>query len=387
MIKIFLPLIFILGLLSCKPLTESTDYFGQIYPDSIPVVFAPGKISLTGRLEHGISFTPDTKELTFGILNKDDFSGEIYYSNKINNNWTEPIIFEPLKEECVFLPYFSPNGKSMLYAKSRPDTNNGFTDIWMLKKKNNIWNNPVKIKSPISTLTRESSACLTFDNTIYFSSNRDGNGLADLYTSSLNEGEYLDVERLDSISSPRDEESIFVSSEESYIIFSRYATNENGPDLFISYRDCNGTWLQPTRLNSTINSSAWERRPFVSIDNKYLFFTRMTFNQTSIEESDIYWVNTNKVFKPFVFNSIDKQTIKVGKETEIAIPIDYFKDINNEELEISFNQENFEWVEFDSDKMTLKMNPREIGEFDLLFSAVDSYSNLTEDNIKIIVKE
>ncbi|NJK98773.1 MAG: hypothetical protein HC905_31090 [Bacteroidales bacterium] len=68
----------------------------------------------------------------------------------------------------MFLPYFSPDGKSMLYAQSRPNTNNGFTDIWILKKNDNNWIQPTKVDSPISTLTRESTACMTFDKTIYF---------------------------------------------------------------------------------------------------------------------------------------------------------------------------------------------------------------------------
>ncbi len=350
-------------------------------------IFAKDIISVKGRLEHGISFTPDRRELAFGILDKVDFCGVIYHSKKNDSKWTMPKVFEPLKNESVFLPYFSPDGKFMLNAQSRPDTNNGFTDIWTLKKNNDFWIQPKKVNSPISTLTRESTACMTLDNTIYFSSNRNGYGLADLYCSSLENGEYLNVERISSISTNRDEESIFASPDDTYIIFSRYATNENGPDLFISYSDFNGNWSQPTLLDSTINSTDWERRPFVSIDNKYLFFTKLTFNQSGIAESDIYWVNTQRVFKPFVFNPITEKTIKIGQETELSIPTDYFKDIDNEILEISLNNEKFEWAKLDNKTMTLTMIPNEIGEYDLIFKAVDNFANETEDKVKIIVEE
>lgn len=114
--KIILPFILILLMIGCKPYSESTDYFGQNPPGSIPVVFAPGTVSVQGRLEHGISFTPDTRELSFGILNQEDFSGEIFYANKMNEKWTEPVVFGPLKNESVYLPYFSPNGKSLLFT-------------------------------------------------------------------------------------------------------------------------------------------------------------------------------------------------------------------------------------------------------------------------------
>ncbi len=106
MIKIFFPLIFIFGIISCKSSIESIDFMGQTCPDSIPLIFAPDIVSIKGRLEHGLSFSPDMRELAFGILNKENFSGKIYYSKKEDNCWTEPMVFEPLKNECVYLPLF-----------------------------------------------------------------------------------------------------------------------------------------------------------------------------------------------------------------------------------------------------------------------------------------
>ncbi|WP_185969065.1 PD40 domain-containing protein [Carboxylicivirga sp. M1479] len=387
MIKRFLPFIFIFGLIACNKSTLTIDYFGQTEPGTTPEIFAKDVISIKGRFEHGISFAPNSQELAFGIFNKGDFSGTIYYSNKEDRSWTKPEVLEPLENESVFLPYFSPSGKSLLFAQSRPDANNGFTDIWMLTKQNGFWEQPEKIDSPISTLTRESTACMSMNNTIYFSSNRDGNGLADLYCSSLENNNYIDAERLNSISSVRDEESIFVSANESYIIFSRYATNENGPDLFISYRDYSGNWIQPELLGSKINTSDWERRPFVSIDNRFLFFTKQIFNDKGYAESDIYWVNTQNVFKPYVFEPIQPKVIKIGKEFNVSIPTDYFKDIDSDKLEISLKNEKLDWVNFDKEKMTLTMNPNVIGEFSLIFTAVDEYANETEDTVSIIVEE
>ncbi len=86
MLKIFLPFIILclISCISCKPSKESIDYFGQTCPDSIPQIFASGIISIKGRFEHGLSFSPDNKELAFGVLNKDDYSGKIYYSKKKN---------------------------------------------------------------------------------------------------------------------------------------------------------------------------------------------------------------------------------------------------------------------------------------------------------------
>jgi hypothetical protein len=387
MIKYLLLIIVTLGLITCNTKTDNDDYFGQTTPDTIPIIFAEDIISIKGRLEHGISFTPDGQEFAFGVLNKHDFSGVIFYSKKENNAWEEPTVFEPLKNESVFLPYFTPDGKSLLYGQSRPDTNNGLTDIWIINKEPDGWSSPQKISSPISSLSRESSACLTLDKKIYFASNRDGNGLADLYASSMENAEYLNVELLSALSTVRDEESIFISPDDTYTIFCRYATDQNGPDLYISYRDIRGNWIQPVHLDSSINSKNWERRPFVTIDNKYLFFTRLIFEEQGLSESDIYWVNTKKVFKPFIYNPISDTIVRIGENINIVIPTNYFKDIDDENLSFKVNLDKIDWLEFDKDDMILKGKSTQVGEFDIMFTAVDEYSNMTEDKIKIKVKK
>lgn len=390
MIKIFLPLLFIFGLNSCKSPKESVDYMGQMQPDSLPVIFAPDLVSINGRLEHGLSFSPDMTELAFGIQNKDDYSGKIYYSKKVDNNWTDPVIFEPLKNECVYLPYFSPNGKSLLYAQSKPDTDNGYTDIWIIEKINNKWGSPKILHSPLSSTSREANASMTNDGTIYFSSNRNCEGkenchTADLFYSKLVDNEYQSVDEISEFVSWNDEESAFISPKEDYIIFCRYTDNETWMDLYISYRDINNKWVEPQIIDSTINSKDWDRRPFVSTDNKYLFFTRLQTGEKGLTESDIYWVNTSKLFKPFVYNPLSETTVQVGENFEISIPVDYFKDIDDKQLDLGINQNEFDWIEFDSEKMKLSGLPTMDGEYELTFTAVDKHWNKTEDKINIKV--
>lgn len=391
MIRIFLSLVFILGLFNCNSSKDSSDYLGQPLPDSIPSIFAPDLVSIKGRFEHGISFTPDNQELAFGILKEND-EGEIFHSHKVNGSWTQPKIFKPLKDENVFLPYFSPDGKCLLFAKSIPDAENGITDIWILNKNNSNWADSEKLEPPINTLAREASACMTLDNTIYFSSNRNCDGkencyTADLFYSKKVNNKYKHVEAISEFISSNDEESVFVSPKEEYIVFCRYTNNKTWMDLYISYQDINKKWLAPIILDSTINSRFWDRRPFISMDNEILFFTQLQIGEKGLIESDIYWVNTQKVFKPFVFNPIIEKVIKIGTEVEISIPSNYFKDIDNNIVEISLNNKEIQWANFNNESMVLTMSPIEIGEFDLVFTALDKYSNKTNDKLKIIVQK
>lgn len=383
--KLIVAICLLLTMVCCKSNIEPTDYFGQPNPGNIPEIFAPSEISIKGRFEHGISFTPNGRELAFGILDKNDFTGIIYHSEKIDTGWMKPSVFAPLENESTFLPYFSPDGKSLVYAQDKPDTITGLTDIWILNKTGNSWVNPQKMNNTINTLTREANACMTMDRKIYFSSNREGNGLADLYCSAPENGEYVKAEVLDAITTISDEESIFVAPNEDYIIFCTYTGDKNGADLFIGYKDYHNNWTDPTLLDSTINSSAWERRPFVSIDNNYLFYTRLTFDEKGVIETDIYWVNTTKVFKPYVYHPLPDTTLVVGEKMKLSVPKNYFLDIDNHMVSIKMDSNNISWLKYDADKMTLSGTPDQKGEFEVRFTALDTSLNTTVDIVRIIV--
>jgi hypothetical protein len=92
-----------------------------------------------------------------------------------------------------------------------------------------------------------------------------------------------------------------VSADESFAILSNVTNNKTKSDLYISYRDTSNEWSNPTKLDSTINTNDWELRPFVSADNKYLFFTRISFEKGRFTESDIYWVSTERILRKTIF--------------------------------------------------------------------------------------
>ncbi|MFS4467663.1 putative Ig domain-containing protein [Maribacter sp. 2210JD10-5] len=390
MTKNILLFILFLGMMGCATNNITVNYFGQPEPGATPVIFGEGSISQKGRFEHGISFTPNINELAFGILNKDGVSGAIHYSRKVNKKWTVPEAFEPLENKSVFLPYFTPDRKSLLYAQSEPDDVNGATNIWKIEKSNGIWDSPKKIQAPVNSVSREANACMTSDGTIYFSSNRNCLGKEDCYTadlfySKLMDDEYQSAQEISKFKSSNDEESVFISPKEEYILFCRFTDNESWMDLYISYRDHNNNWTEPQILDATINSKDWDRRPFISIDNKFLFFTRLQIGEKGLTESDIYWVNTSKVFKPFVYNPLSNMVVQVGDKFELPIPSDYFKDIDDEQLTLSSNENEFDWLEFDTNKMKLSGLPTRTGDFELIFTAVDKFSNKTLDKVTLTV--
>ncbi len=183
------------------------------------------------------------------------------------------------------------------------------------------------LQDPVNSTSREANACMTSDGTIYFSSNRNCEGkgncnTADLFYSKRNGNAYQSVDIISEFVSSNDEESVFISPKEDYIIFCRYTDKKSAVDLYISYRDFYNHWVEPQLVDETINSKDWDRRPFVSVDNKFLFFTRLQIGEQEINESDIYWINTSKLFKPFVYNAFSDTEVRIGERFEITIPKD-----------------------------------------------------------------
>jgi hypothetical protein len=299
-------LILLIMIISDSIIGQNTvDYFGQNPPQDTPQIFAPDLVSVKNRFDYGISFLSDCKEFAYGVLDIKDESGQIYYSKKINNMWTKPEIASFLGNSSMFLPFFTPDGNSLLYTQTQKDSATYITDIWIVDKLDKGWNKPFRLPEPINSVTREGSVCMTLNGTLYFSSGRNCIGAANcpalIYSSRLTNGKYLNAEKENKLNIKGDNESIFVSADESFAILSNVTNNKTKSDLYISYRDTSNEWSNPTKLDSTINTNDWELRPFVSADNKYLFFTRISFEKGRFTESDIYWVSTERILRKTIF--------------------------------------------------------------------------------------
>jgi Tol biopolymer transport system component len=118
---------------------------------------------------------------------------------------------------------------------------------------------------------------ITQDGTLYFSSNREGGkGKGDIYRSLLVDGQYGEPENIgEPINTENSEGDVFIAHDESYIIFgsSGRSDSHGSGDLYISFRQSDGSWTEPTYMGDQINTNAFEYCPTVSPDGKYFFFT------------------------------------------------------------------------------------------------------------------
>jgi Tol biopolymer transport system component len=57
-------------------------------------------------------------------------------------------------------------------------------------------------------------------------------------------------------------------------------------DLYVTFKQGDGSWSQPVHMGKEINTEKSENRPYVSPDGKYFFYT-----SSKRGNRDIYWVD------------------------------------------------------------------------------------------------
>ena len=98
----------------------------------------------------------------------------------------------------------------------------------------------------------------------------------------------------------------FISNDESYLIFSsnRHGNKNRGPDLYISFKDKEGKWLDPVNMGEKINSEKEERFGSVTMDGNIMLFMR-GIN----EKAKYYWIDAK------IINELKPKELK---KTEIS---------------------------------------------------------------------
>ena len=176
------------------------------------------------------------------------FYDAILYSTKTNGKWSGPLnMNELLKvDRDLFPTSISKDGKT-LYLYSSADYDG---IIYSSHFENGTWSPIVKLNDNINTKYWESHATVSHDNKkLYFTSNRKGTiGGLDIYVSGRDSsGDWGPAENMGPvINTPYNEESPFLSQDDKTLFFSsRGHFNMGGYDIFYSTLLPNGKCLFP----------------------------------------------------------------------------------------------------------------------------------------------
>lgn len=285
-----LALLLICLCVSCLINAQDTksQYFNQQPAGNKWSTFAPGTISLPDRTEFGSVYSKNGKEFYYAL--EIDGKAELLFRKFENNKWTEPIQLLVHKEYSYNDPFLTPDEKRLYFISDRSMSGEGPKkdfDIWYIERNGAQWSKPVNAGPRINSTKNEYYMSFTKTGAIYFSSNingAEGSEDYDIYTCRYTNGEFQTAERLGpAVNTTGYEADVYVNPDETYLI---YCSNRPGTfgrgDLFISYKNSNGSWTQSKNMGAEVNEERTEYCPFVTPDGKYLLFTA---------KGDIRWID------------------------------------------------------------------------------------------------
>lgn len=280
-------------------------YLGQKPPGMTPEIFAPGIVS-TGKEHSAAMFTPDGNEIWFGRM----FPEKIYFMKRSGDKWSAPQM-APFCDSYKFLyPVLTRDGQKIFFTSNRPPSSGGKPTprgrgyLWAVDRRSDGWSKPTLLGDTINISPFVSCGSMAANGNLYFSAKIE-QGSHDLFCAHQQHGGYKKAIPMSDINSPVPDHCPFIAPDECYVIFSSFRSGLGRSDLFISFRNRDGTWSQPKNLGQRVNSAYKDEYPYITPDGKYLFFNS---NRPSDRHprpipdgpGNIYWVDAKivKVLKP-----------------------------------------------------------------------------------------
>jgi len=267
------------------PFLESKDaYLGQARPGDTPELFAQDLISVRGRNEAAISFSPDGRQCLV-FINQWPNSYAVFLEFK-GGKWTEPERAWFSAARAVTEPVFSADGGRIYFSSAERTNSRGGWDLFYLEKKDGGWSEPINLGATVNSASDEFHPCVIGDGSIYFTDNVGNIAKCEVQNGKFKERALLpDPINLKSNPNGMSWGDPFVSPNEKYLIFKSNRPGGFGSnDIYLAFRNKDGSWSQPKNLGEKINSSFDETSGDITFDGKYMFFGR---------GGDIYWVNTD----------------------------------------------------------------------------------------------
>jgi hypothetical protein len=278
--SIIIPVVF--SFIGISGFTQSipagSRYLGQIPPGGTPKKF-PLSVRQGFFAAERIAISPDGMNIYYSeIKSYYPIKGEnVKRYSFSNGKWEGPFdLFDG------YAPSLSVTGDTIFFE--RKDLINN-SETYISLKKGSAWGNPKRIYTKLV----KAHYCQITRNGNYYISTNSGNGLglndwckviikgADTTAISLGRPLNNIVDNLD----------FYVSPDESYMIVT------NRPGLGISFRKKDGSWTNPQNFGRKIDFGLGSWGPWVTPDNKYLFYS--TGTKSDYSDVGVFWVRIDSV--------------------------------------------------------------------------------------------
>ncbi|MGD1046948.1 MAG: putative Ig domain-containing protein [Bacteroidota bacterium] len=318
--KIFYIFLSILVTTVClgQTIPDSALYLGQTPPGTTPMIFSL-PVSNGFFAAERITVSSDGKQIYYSELNGYTSSSQlrIKYFSYHDNMWNGPLALF----DNYMAPALSPDGGTLYFQDKCVQP----MDAWYSLRNDTGWNAPSKLlNNPCSKHYLQ----VTESGNCYVSANPAGTIGGMDWCKLIVIGMDTTFQSLGRpINSTSDDLDFYISRDESYMIISN---GGNPSALLVSYRKPDNTWTNPKNLGPLINSGTYQWGPYITNDNRYLFFSRYP----ALQNNRIYWVRIDNLidslkhtnFVPYVKSPIHSQTDTLGHLYNYQVPDSTFID-------------------------------------------------------------
>lgn len=259
------------------------EYLGLNFPDTVPEIFAPDFISGKGRLHCFPSFSLDNKEIFWMSI-----PPKIMTIKEADGKWTYHELASFSTEGYNQAPFVAHD--NTIYFSSNREGGQGRLDIWYVTKTDSKYTDPINIGDKINTANGESTPTVSDNNTMFFAGSVQGKLYnAGIYYSKYENGAYKKPVFLSEPINIMDTSILdytpFIAPDESYLLF---CSNRQNPEkelchIYLSFKNENGEWGNPIDLSLKMNFTKSSKFPYISPDNRFLFFS---------SGENIYWIDS-----------------------------------------------------------------------------------------------
>jgi hypothetical protein len=251
------------------------DYLGQKPPGETPQLFAPGIVSIDGRYEYGVAFSPDGTELFFTAEGSgDNLRTGLLVMRRVGDEWTKPVVANlrgdgSWEQEA----FYTVDGKHLFFCSPVAEKE---WKLWSCEKDKNGWGYATLLESPVNTEAQiVFYATFKRDGTMFYTNVMERK----IYVAPLVDGGYPATAPAEIVFGGHS----FVHPDGDFLLL------DSKGDIWVTFPGTDGRWADPVKLDDSISSDITETCPSLSPDGKFIFFAR--YNEPG-ELSNIYWVSS-----------------------------------------------------------------------------------------------
>lgn len=280
--------------------------------------------------EYSPAFAIDEKTIyitkRMGNLSDNRPNEDLYFAELNDESWDKVKDIGPpintIENEGAFS--ISSDGNYIFFTSCSRNGGKGQCDIWLTSKKNNRWDEPKNLQSPINTKYWESQPSISSDGRmLYFSSDRPGGyGGTDIWVSEFSISGWSAPKNLGpTVNTNKDEQFPFIHSDNRTLYFSSNGHPGLGKsDLYLTRKDVKLNWETPINMGYPINSRGQDWNLVVARDGKTAYFSSDQLK--GFGGLDIYTfqlpekLQAEKVsyLRGYVRDAITKQTLSANVE-------------------------------------------------------------------------